>query len=92
MAEIPKKGELLIYFSAPWCGPCKQFGPLVERICKIGNLPYQKVLVDEDVETTYLHGVRSVPTIKLFRNGEIVSTAIGAMSEAQLKDWLNAHT
>lgn len=92
MVAIPKKGELLLYFSAEWCGPCKNFYPLLTKVCELGELPVQKILVDEEPEFTYSQQVRSVPTIKLFRDGQIVGTAIGAMSESQLKDWLNSNS
>lgn len=86
---IPSTGEIIFYYSAPWCGPCKNFGPLLERVCADGDMPIQKILVDDAPEFVYESGIRSVPTIRLYRDGQVVATAIGAMSESQLRDWLN---
>lgn len=89
MIEIPKKGEILLYFSAAWCGPCKSFSPLLARVCEAGGLPVLKIMVDEEPDFTYAEQVRSVPTIKLYRDGVCVASAIGAMGESQLREWLN---
>ena len=87
--EVPKTGEALLYFSAPWCGPCRSFGPLLEKVCVAGGLNVIKINVDENPDFVYESQIRSVPTIQIVRDGTVLCTAIGAMSEGQLKDWLN---
>ena len=73
-----------IYFSAPWCGPCKMFGPIMDRVAASG-IPVQKVNVDENRELAMQYGVMSVPTTVLIENGQVVTRFVGAKSEAEVK-------
>jgi len=73
-----------IYFSAPWCGPCRMFGPVMDRIAASG-IPVQKVNVDENRELAMQYGVMSVPTTVLVENGQVVTRFVGAKSEAEVK-------
>ena len=73
-----------IYFSAPWCGPCRMFGPVMDRVAASG-IPVQKVNVDENRELAMQYGVMSVPTTVLVENGQVVTRFVGAKSEAEVK-------
>ena len=60
----------ILYFSAPWCGPCKQLGPVMESLS--GQINYRKINVDNDTELSTKYGVRNIPTLVLLDNGEAV--------------------
>lgn len=84
---------VIVDFWAPWCGPCKMFAPTFEATAPEydGKMKFAKVNVDEAGESAAKFGVRSIPTIMLFKNGEVVDTHIGGMSQAQLKAFADKH-
>lgn len=66
-----------LYFSAPWCGPCKQLAPKMELVAE-ANIPVEKILVDADVETTEKYGIRNIPTVLLIdENGTELERFVG---------------
>lgn len=76
----------LLYFSAPWCSPCKVLGPQMER----SGLSYTKVDVDTDTELPTKYGIRSVPTLlKIDSQGNEISRITGIRSESEIKSWYN---
>jgi thioredoxin-like negative regulator of GroEL len=78
----------LIYVSAPWCGPCKQFGPVMNRVSE--TIPVQKVDADADTEIVTKYGVRNIPTVlKVNANGDLISKFVGVKTEQQVKDFYN---
>ena len=70
-----------IYFSAPWCGPCRMLGPVMQRVNN--TIPVQKINVDEQVELAQQYNVRNIPTVVLLENGQEVKRIIGAKSESE---------
>lgn len=84
---------VLVDFWAEWCGPCKMIGPTLEEIAGEydGRLQVAKVDVDANQETARRFGVRSIPTLILFNNGEASETTIGAQSRAQLGQLIDRH-
>ena len=76
---------------AEWCGPCRMIGPSLEDICKgmDGKLKVVKVNIDENPTTPSRYGVRSIPTLLLFKNGQVAATKIGAEPKQKLVSWIN---
>ena len=70
-----------LYFSAPWCGPCRMLGPVMERVNN--TIPVQKVNVDENSEMAQQYNVRNIPTVVLLETGQEVKRIIGAKPEAE---------
>jgi thioredoxin 1 len=83
---------VLVDFWAEWCGPCKMIGPLVEELAGDyeGKAVIAKLNVDENPETTARFGVRSIPTLLVFKNGQIVDKQIGAVPKSILDQKLQA--
>ena len=83
---------VLLDFWAEWCGPCKQIGPSLEEIAVEQNatLTVAKMNIDENPETPTKLGVRGIPTLMLFRDGEVVATKVGALSKDKLLEWVTS--
>ena len=89
--EASDKKIIIVDFWAPWCEPCKQLGPLLEEVvndCK-GLVSLAKMNIDENPHTPTKYGVRGIPTLMVFKGGEVVETKVGGMSKAQLTEWAN---
>ena len=81
---------VLVDFWAEWCGPCKQLAPTVEDVANemIGSIKVCKMDVDSNQDIAVQFGVRSIPTLLIFKNGEVASTQIGAISKQQLEEFI----
>ena len=83
----------LIDFWAPWCGPCRQLGPIVEAVAEeLGDkVNICKMNIDENPETASQFGIRSIPALILFKDGKKVDMKVGSMPKNNLKEWIESH-
>lgn len=89
---LTARGALAVLFSAQWCGPCRSFAPLLERVAGAldGGPTVVKIDCDASPELAVRFGVRSVPTLVLLRAGEVAARHVGTMSEPALRRFLDA--
>jgi thioredoxin 1 len=82
---------VLVDYWAEWCGPCKMIAPILDEVAGTyqGKLQIAKMNVDENREVPARYGIRGIPTLMLFRNGELAATKVGAMSKAQLTAFID---
>lgn len=83
----------VVDFWAEWCGPCKAIGPIIEELASEynGKAKIGKVNVDHNQDISIKYGIRSIPTILFFKNGEVVDKQVGAASKAILQQKIEAH-
>ncbi|MCC5872992.1 MAG: thioredoxin TrxA [Gammaproteobacteria bacterium] len=84
---------VLVDYWAEWCGPCKMIAPILDEIAgEYGDrVKICKVNVDENQETAAKYGIRGIPTLMLFKNGDVEATKVGAVSKSQLAAFLDSH-
>ena len=84
---------VLVDFWAEWCGPCKMIAPILEDIAGEyeGKLTVGKLNVDENNETPPKYGIRGIPTLLLFKDGNVAATKVGALSKTQLEEFFADH-
>jgi len=89
---ITSDKTVLVDFWAPWCGPCRAVSPILDQIAKEypESITVVKLNIDENPEMTSLHGVSSIPTMKVFQNGEVVKTIVGAKPKPALLSELHS--
>ncbi len=85
-------GAILVDFWAEWCGPCKVIAPALEDIAKEmdGRVRIAKVNIDENPLTPQKYGVRGIPTLMLFKDGQVAATKVGAVAKSQLQEWVES--
>jgi len=84
---------VLVDYWAEWCGPCKMIAPILDEVSKDydGRLKIAKMNVDENREVPAKYGIRGIPTLMLFKGGQLAATKVGALSKAQLTAFIDTH-
>ncbi|MEX2616020.1 MAG: thioredoxin TrxA [Alphaproteobacteria bacterium] len=83
---------VLVDFWAEWCGPCKMIAPALEEIATdmAGKLTIAKLNIDDNPQTPAKYGVRGIPTLILFKDGQVAATKVGALAKTQLAQWVES--
>jgi thioredoxin 1 len=90
---LKSETPVLVDYWAEWCGPCKSIAPILDEVAKEyeGRLKVAKINVDENQLTPAKFGIRGIPTLMLFKNGNVEATRVGALSKSQLTAFLDSN-
>jgi thioredoxin 1 len=85
---------VLVDYWAEWCGPCKMIAPVLEEIADeyTGKMSVAKLNIDDNPNTPPKYGIRGIPTLMIFKNGEVAATKVGALSKSQLLEFIQANS
>ena len=89
---LNSESPVIVDYWAEWCGPCKMIAPILDEVADEynGKLTVAKINIDENQETPQKYAVRGIPTLMIFKNGEVIGTKVGAMSKSQLSAFIDS--
>ena len=89
---LDSKTPVVVDFWAEWCGPCRMIAPSLEELSNEynGKLTVVKINIDENPQTPTKYGVRGIPTLMIFQNGQVAATKVGALPKTKIKEWIDA--
>ena len=89
---LNSENPVMVDYWAEWCGPCKMIAPILDEIASEykGNLKVAKLNIDENPETPQKYAVRGIPTLMIFKGGEVAGTKVGAMTKSQLSAFIDS--
>lgn len=92
-SEVIESGQpIVVDFWAEWCGPCKQMSPALEELSdEMSGVRIAKVNIEDSPETPAKFHVRGVPTLMIFKDGQVVATKVGGMAKSKLQEWIESN-
>jgi len=89
---LDSKTPVLVDYWAEWCGPCRMIGPSLDELSSEldGRLVVAKLNIDENPQVPTKYGVRGIPTLMIFKNGQVTATKVGALPKNKIKEWIEA--